>query len=246
MRKYSNFFQRLIFTTILLSSSFCGTSFGGVSDDEGDGEWTRARSANILDVSPQASKTEVKKAYRKLAFKHHPDHNGDAEKFKKVNEANQRFQDNDFEAEKPTPDNLFGRNFGTEFPAGFPFTTPKHKPKTTYDNWQNRKPFDNFFEENLRNGWNKSSNKAWEEFASQYPNDSHHFKSTKPSENDRYWQENVEQQSEKLKRNRKEREEERKRARNTNNTDYKADYGYNSFNKYNTAGYNLTFRDRVT
>lgn len=32
--------------------------------------------------------TELKKRYRKLAFKYHPDHGGDADKFKDINEAN--------------------------------------------------------------------------------------------------------------------------------------------------------------
>jgi len=50
----------------------------------------------ILEVSPQASDEEIKKAYRRLAFEHHPDRVGylgeefqrkAQEKFKKINEA---------------------------------------------------------------------------------------------------------------------------------------------------------------
>lgn len=41
----------------------------------------------ILGVSKNASKGEIKKAYRKLAVKHHPDMGGDEEKFKQLNEA---------------------------------------------------------------------------------------------------------------------------------------------------------------
>ena len=52
---------------------------------------------DILSVSKNASQDEIKKAYRKLAFKHHPDHNkGDKqaeEKFKEASEAYQILSD---------------------------------------------------------------------------------------------------------------------------------------------------------
>ena len=44
---------------------------------------------DILGVSKDASKDEIKKAYRRMANKHHPDKGGDSEAFKKVNEAYQ-------------------------------------------------------------------------------------------------------------------------------------------------------------
>ena len=40
-----------------------------------------------LGVSKDASEAEIKKAFRKLAQKHHPDAGGDEEKFKEINEA---------------------------------------------------------------------------------------------------------------------------------------------------------------
>ncbi len=41
----------------------------------------------VLGVEKTANKAEIKKAYRNLAKKHHPDKGGDAEKFKEINEA---------------------------------------------------------------------------------------------------------------------------------------------------------------
>ena len=48
---------------------------------------------NILGVSKGASEDELKKAYRKMVHKHHPDKGGDEAQFKKVNEAYQVLSD---------------------------------------------------------------------------------------------------------------------------------------------------------
>ena len=42
---------------------------------------------SILGINKQASQDEIKKAYRKSAMKHHPDHGGDGAKFSQINEA---------------------------------------------------------------------------------------------------------------------------------------------------------------
>ena len=44
----------------------------------------------VLGVDRNASEAEVKKAFKKLAMKHHPDRGGDEAKFKEINEAYER------------------------------------------------------------------------------------------------------------------------------------------------------------
>lgn len=80
----------------------------------------------ILGLNPGASQDEIKKAYRELALKHHPDHNGNEEEFKKVNEAysvlsgkqkpNQQSQPFDFDMNEILNNAFFGGfNFGDMF-----------------------------------------------------------------------------------------------------------------------------------
>jgi len=71
----------------------------------------------ILGVSRSASKDEIKKAYRKLAHKHHPDkEGGDEAKFKEINEAYQVLSDEN----KRSQYDRYGQNFdqGNSF-SGF-------------------------------------------------------------------------------------------------------------------------------
>ncbi len=48
---------------------------------------------DLLGVSKTASQDEIKRAFRKKAHEHHPDKGGDAEQFKKLNEAYQTLSD---------------------------------------------------------------------------------------------------------------------------------------------------------
>ena len=61
----------------------------------------------ILGVSRDAPQDEIKKAYRKLAHKYHPDKGGDEKKFKELNEAYQILSDQD----KKSQYDRFGRVF---------------------------------------------------------------------------------------------------------------------------------------
>lgn len=72
----------------------------------------------ILGISQSASPEEVKKAYRKLAHKHHPDKGGDEKKFKEIAEAYQILSDK----EKRAQYDRFGQVFeGAPGFEGFDF-----------------------------------------------------------------------------------------------------------------------------
>ena len=47
----------------------------------------------VLGVSENATGDEIKKAFRKLSMKHHPDKGGSESKFKEINEAYQTLGD---------------------------------------------------------------------------------------------------------------------------------------------------------
>merc|ERR1712060_422868 len=49
----------------------------------------------LLEVDKNAGDAEIKKAYRKLAVKHHPDKGGDPEKFKEITRAYEVLSDSD-------------------------------------------------------------------------------------------------------------------------------------------------------
>ena len=71
-----------------------------------------------LGVSKDATQEEIKKAFRKLSLKHHPDKpTGNEEKFKKINEAFQTLGDKNKRKEYD-----FNQS-GSPFPQGVPFAT---------------------------------------------------------------------------------------------------------------------------
>ena len=75
----------------------------------------------ILGVSEDASADEIKKAFRKLAVKHHPDRGGDEKQFKEANEAYDTLKN---ESKKQEYDTM--RRFGTNMRgqgSGFKFHT---------------------------------------------------------------------------------------------------------------------------
>ncbi len=75
----------------------------------------------ILGVSRDASSEEIKKAFHKLAHKHHPHKGGDEKKFKEINEAYQILSD----GEKRSQYDKFGRVFegGVGSHPGFDFSS---------------------------------------------------------------------------------------------------------------------------
>lgn len=74
---------------------------------------------DILGVKRDASADDIKKAFRKLARKHHPDAGGSEEKFKEINEAYEVLSD----ADKRKQYDQFGAYYGQNFDpsaAGWP------------------------------------------------------------------------------------------------------------------------------
>ena len=74
----------------------------------------------ILGVSKYASQQDIKKAYRKLAMKHHPDKGGDEQQFKQIQAAYSVLSDPDKRAQYDNP-NPFEQFGGDPFGQGSPF-----------------------------------------------------------------------------------------------------------------------------
>ncbi len=100
----------------------------------------------VLGVSKDASNDEVKKAFRKLARKYHPDVNpGDKkaeEKFKEINEAYEVLSD----AEKRKKYDTLGPNWQEQFGPQFNRRTYSNTYRTTPMDFDSGSGFSDFFE----------------------------------------------------------------------------------------------------
>lgn len=89
----------------------------------------------VLGVQKDANQGEIKKTYRKLAVKHHPDKGGDPEKFKSITEAYNVLSDdrrrNEYDHQQTRPQG-FGSIFESFFNQSRRSPTPQ-QPQPTYD-----------------------------------------------------------------------------------------------------------------
>lgn len=86
---------------------------------------------SILGVNKTSTQDEIKKAYRKLASKHHPDRGGDEALFKQVQEAYDVLGDVDKRNQYDNPQRQFGFNFEDIFSqAGQHFRPNARSPDT--------------------------------------------------------------------------------------------------------------------
>jgi curved DNA-binding protein len=72
-----------------------------------------------LGIDRNASQDDIKKAYRSLAMKHHPDRGGDAKKFQEIQEAYAVLSDSQKKADYDNPNPFGGGSFHFGGPSGF-------------------------------------------------------------------------------------------------------------------------------
>lgn len=73
---------------------FGGDFFGkGFGQEQQESEVENSELYEVLGVPKDASQDEIRKAFKKLAVKHHPDRGGDADKFKEINAAHEVLSD---------------------------------------------------------------------------------------------------------------------------------------------------------
>lgn len=90
---------------------------------------------DILGVKKDAAADEIKKAFRRLARKHHPDTGGSEEKFKELNEAYEVLSDPEKRAQYDQYGQYFGGNVppGAGGPGGWPGGAPGPGGQWTYN-----------------------------------------------------------------------------------------------------------------
>jgi len=81
-----------------------GGGMGGKGGRGGGKPADTTKFYKVLEIDKNANESEIKKAYRKLAVKHHPDKGGDQEKFKEITQAYEVLSD----AEKRSTYDRFG------------------------------------------------------------------------------------------------------------------------------------------
>lgn len=111
---------------------------------------------DILEIDPSADGNEIKKAFRKLALKHHPDKGGDGEIYKKIQGAYDILKDenkkemydkygkNGLKGENVVPDDLLNSLFSNMF-GGSIFNIYKH----ARDAYRKTKPTIHHYETSL-------------------------------------------------------------------------------------------------
>ncbi|PJD96561.1 MAG: hypothetical protein CK426_07900 [Legionella sp.] len=81
----------------------------------------------VLEVSNDATTDEIRKAYRTLALKHHPDKGGDSERFKQINNAHEVLSN---PAERKSYDDRLGLSSGMRSNASSTFTSQQNTKPT--------------------------------------------------------------------------------------------------------------------